>query len=259
MTGPSGAKTLANRLIERFPRDAQEKLSQRLETVSLTRRQVVYDGHNPIDYVYFPITCVLSLVQLMENGAMSEAGTIGNEGMTGIGLSMGYRVPLGRVIAQLPGDAARIDTMTLQRLSEEVPAVRHVMHRFGLSFVHQLVQSTGCNQFHSIKQRCARWLLTMHDRSPNDEMALTHEFLAEMLGTRRATITVIVGAMQRAGFIKSTHGRIVIVDPRGLESMSCECYRAVRNKYELLMADESPPHSRGGGEALAATLPRFRS
>lgn len=253
-----GSQKTHNRLIARFPREAQERLVPKLEFLQLVRRQVVYDGQSPIDFIYFPITCVLSLVQLMENGAMSEAATIGNEGMTGIALAMSQRFPLGRVIAQLPGEVARVDVNVIQKLSEEISVVRHVVQRFGLAFMHQLAQSTGCNQFHSIKQRCARWLLTMHERAPGDEMALTHEFLAEMLGARRATITLILGDLQRTGVIRSSHGRIAIVDRGGLETVSCECYGAVRKKYEMLMSDPLTSETRSRTELRSATTPRSR-
>jgi CRP-like cAMP-binding protein len=254
-----GSPRLANRLMARFPREAQERLTPKLESLSLVRRQVVYEGQSPIDFIYFPTTCVLSLVQLMENGAMAEAATVGNEGMTGIALAMGQRLPLGRVIAQLPGEVVRVDINIMQKLVEEMPAVRHIVQRFGLAFMHQLSQSTGCNQFHSIKQRCARWLLTMHERAPGDEMALTHEFLAEMLGARRATITLIVGDLQRTGIIRSSHGRLVIVDRAGLEGVSCECYAAVRRKYETLISDPFTPETRGRGELKSGTSQRSRT
>jgi CRP-like cAMP-binding protein len=247
-----------NRLLARFPREAQDRLIPKLEQLTLVRRQVVYDGQAPIDFVYFPLTCVLSLVQIMENGAMAEAATIGNEGMTGIALAMGQRVPLGSVIAQLPGEVARVDVNLMQKLAEDMPPVRQVIQRFGLAFMHQLSQSTGCNQFHSIKQRCARWLLTMRERSPSDEMALTHEFLAEMLGARRATITLILGDLQRAGIIRSSHGRLIIANRAGLEGVSCECYAAVRRKYESLISDPFSASS-GRGELRSGTLPRSRS
>ena len=250
---------LGNRLLARFPREAQERLIPKLEYLTLVRRQVVYDGQAPIDFIYFPFTCVLSLVQLMENGAMAEAATIGNEGMTGIALAMGQRLPLGCVIAQLPGEVARVDVNLMQKISEEIPSARHMIQRFGLAFMHQLSQSTGCNQFHSIKQRCARWLLTMRERSPSDEMALTHEFLGEMLGARRATITLIIGDLQRAGIIRSSHGRLVIADRAGLEAVSCECYAAVRRKYESLISDPFTPVATSHGELKSGTLPRSRS
>lgn len=248
-----------NRLLARFPREAQERLFPKLEYLTLVRRQVIYDGQAPLDYIYFPLTCVLSLVQLMENGAMAESATIGNEGMTGIALAMGQRVPLGSVIAQLPGEVARVDVNLMQKVAEEIPGARHMIQRFGLAFMHQLSQSTGCNQFHSIKQRCARWLLTMHERSSSDEMALTHEFLGEMLGARRATITLIIGDLQRAGIIRSSHGRLVIADRAGLETVSCECYAAVRRKYENLISDPLMPVAAGHGELRSGTLPRSRS
>jgi hypothetical protein len=146
----------------------------------------------------------------------------------------------------------------MQKIAEEMSPVRQMIQRFGLAFMHQLSQSTGCNQFHSIKQRCARWLLTMRERSPSDEMALTHEFLAEMLGARRATITLILGDLQRAGIIRSSHGRLIIANRAALEGVSCECYAAVRRKYESLISDPFSA-SPGRGELRSGTLPRSRS
>jgi CRP-like cAMP-binding protein len=253
------SERIGNRLLARFPREAQERLLPKLEHLTLTRRQVIYDGQAPIDFIYFPVSCVLSLVQIMENGAMAEAATIGNEGMTGIALAMGQRVPLGSVIAQLPGEVLRVDINFVQKLVDEVPGVRLMIQRFGLAFLHQLSQSTGCNQFHSIKQRCARWLLTMYERAPGKEMALTHEFLAEMLGARRATITLIIGDLQRAGIIRSSHGRLIIVNRAALETVSCECYAAVQRKYESLISDPLTPAVAPHGELRSGTLPRSRS
>jgi CRP-like cAMP-binding protein len=223
-----------NHLIARLPLEARERLERHLEPVRLERRDVIYDGQRPIEHVLFPTTCVASLIQTMEDGSTAEAATVGNEGTTGVLLAIGSVQPLGRVIIQLSGEALRTEASRLQRLCAEIPAAQHVMQRFLHAFLMQLVQSTACNQFHSSMQRCARWLVTMRDRTVSDEMALTHEFLAEMLGVRRATVTHIVDRLQSIGAIEARHGRIIITDRERLEGASCECYRAVRTKSQTV-------------------------
>jgi hypothetical protein len=223
-----------NHLIARLPREARERLDRHLEPVRFERRQVVHDGQRPIQHVLFPTTCVASLIQTMEDGSTAEAATVGNEGMTGVLLAIGSLQPLGRMIIQLSGEGLRTEASRMQRLCAEVPAVRQVMQRFMQAFLMQLVQSTACNQFHSSMQRCARWLVTMRDRTVTDEMALTHEFLAEMLGVRRATVTHIVDRLQSMGAIEARHGRIIIVDRERLEEAACECYRAVKTKSQAV-------------------------
>ena len=219
-----------NHLLARLPREARERLGRHLEPARFERRQVIYDGQRPVDYVLFPTTCVASLIQTMEDGSTAEAATVGNEGMTGVLLAIGSLQPLGRVIIQLSGEGLRTEASRLLRICMEIPAAQQVMQRFMHTFLLQLVQSTACNQFHSSMQRCARWLLTMRDRTVTDEMALTHEFLAEMLGVRRATVTQIVERLESMGAIEPRHGRITIADRDRLEEAACECYRAVKTK-----------------------------
>jgi CRP-like cAMP-binding protein len=223
-----------NHLLARLPREARERLERHLEPVRFERRDVVYDGQRPIEQVVFPTSCVASLIQTMEDGSTAEAATVGNEGMTGVLLAIGSLQPLGRMIIQLSGEGLRTEASRLQRLYAESPAVQQVMQRFMHAFLTQLVQSTACNQFHSSMQRCARWLATMRDRTVTDQMALTHEFLAEMLGVRRATVTHIIDRLQSIGAIEARHGRIIIADRERLEEASCECYRAVKVKSQAV-------------------------
>ncbi len=228
-----------NYLLARLPREAREALERHLEPVRLERRQVIYDGQRPIDFVLFPTTCVASLIQTMEDGSTAEAATVGNEGMTGFLLAIGSLQPLGRVIIQLSGEGLRTEAPRLQRLCADNRAVREVMQHFMHTFLLQLVQSTACNQFHSAMQRCARWLITMRDRTVSDQMALTHEFLAEMLGVRRATVTQIVDRLASAGAIEARHGRLIVADRERLEEAACECYSAVKTKSQAVYA--APP------------------
>jgi CRP-like cAMP-binding protein len=225
-----------NLLLERLPREAREQLERHLEPARFERRQVIHDGQRPIDFVLFPTTCVASLIQTMENGSTTEAATIGNEGMTGVLLAIGSLQPLGRVIIQLSGEGLRTEASRLQRICAESPAAQQAMQRFMHAFLMQLVQSTACNQFHSAMQRCARWLVTMRDRTVTDQMALTHEFLAEMLGVRRATVTQIIDRLDSTGAIEARHGRIIIADRERLEEAACECYRAVKAKSQAVYA-----------------------
>lgn len=219
-----------NRLLASLPREAREQLERHLEPARFERRQVIHDGQRPVESVLFPVTCVASLIQTMEDGSIAEAATVGNEGMTAMLLPIGSSQPLGRVIIQLAGEGLRVETARLQRICAETPAVHQMLQRFLHAFLLQVVQSTACNQLHSSMQRCARWLLTMRDRTVSDEMALTHEFLAEMLGVRRATVTQIVDRLDSCGAIDARHGRIIIADRERLEEAACECYRAVKAK-----------------------------
>lgn len=228
-----------NRLLSRLPREARERLDRHLEPIRVERRQVIYDGQRPIEHVLFPTTCVVSLIQTMEDGSTAEAATVGNEGMTGVLLAIGALQPLGRVIVQLSGEALRTDAARLRRICAETPEAQEVLQRFLHAFLLQIAQSTGCNQLHSSIQRCARWLLTMRDRTVTDEMALTHEFLAEMLGVRRATVTQVLDRLESSGAIEAGHGRLVIASRERLEAAACECYRTVRTKAEAVFAAPS--------------------
>jgi CRP-like cAMP-binding protein len=224
-----------NRLLAALPRAARGRLNGRLEKVSVGTKEVLYDVGKPINHVFFPLTGVMSIVLAMRNGQSVEIAKIGNEGMVGTPVFLGADVSSNRAFAQVPGDALR---MTSEWLKEEVrnggPLPRHI-RRYTQAMINQISQSVGCNHLHSVEQRMCRWLLVTHDRVGKDEFPLTHEFLAQMLGVRRPSVSVVAGILHKAGLIRYSRGRITILNRKGLEATSCECYEVVAKEYERLL------------------------
>lgn len=228
-----------NRLISRLSQDDLAWLERRAEPVSFSRLECLYDQHQPISFVYFPITCVASVVQVMRDGQIIEAATIGNEGATGLSaVVLDGGLSLGQVAAQVPGEALRVELGAVQALADRSAVFRGLLQRYLQFYLFQIMQSVACNQLHVAKQRYCRWLLMMQDRAPADEVPLTQEFMAEMLGVRRETVAQIASELQRDGAIRYHRGVITIVGRRGLETAACECYDTVRTEYERLLGGE---------------------
>ena len=217
-----------NRLLAALPTDDFERLRPHLKTVPIRVRQVLYKLGEPLRYVYFPNGGVASITTMLRDGTMVEAATVGDEGMLGIEafLSEGALSP-GEVLMQVPDTDAEIMTVEQFRYAiAERRALYDLLGRYTQVVIAQMMQSTACNAVHSVEQRLARWLLTAHDRMRSDEFPLTQEFVAMMLGATRPTVTVVAGALQKAGLIRYHRGHVTIVNRRKLEAASCECYRA---------------------------------
>jgi len=190
---------------------------------------ILYEQGSRIEIVYFPDTAVISLVSRMENGAAVEVGTIGNEGVVGLGLFLGADVSVPETLAQIPGNAQRMSAEDFRSALERLPGFRAIVGKCTHAFITQVSQTAACNRLHGIEQRCARWLLLTHDRvGGGDSFPLTHQFLSFMLGVRRAGVTEALGALTLAGLVKSGSGWITILDRVGLEAVCCECYAIVR-------------------------------
>lgn len=217
-----------NRLLGALSAEEYMCLAPCLERVHVKQRQLLFEQGELIRHVYFPETMVVSLVTRLEDGGTVEVGTTGYEGMTGLPLFLGDDSSTVRAFAQIPGRALRMDADSFTGLAGMRGAFHRALLRYTLAFLTQVTQTAACSATHLLRQRCARWLLTTHDRVDGDQIALTHEFLAFMLGVRRAGVTVAMNAHQDAGLINYTRGRVTIVDRAGLEDASCECYRAVR-------------------------------
>ena len=187
--------------------------------------------------VYFPGTAVVSILTTMDDGTAVEIATVGSEGMVGVPLVLGSAFMPVREFsqAQVPGEVARMDAKTFADEMAARGALHDIVQRYVLAFFSQTSQQVACNGLHSIEERCSRWLLLTHDRVGTDEFPLTQEFLAEMLGVRRASVTVVAGILQKAGFIRFRRGRITVVDREGLEQSSCECYRITRAEFDRLL------------------------
>jgi CRP-like cAMP-binding protein len=178
---------------------------------------------------------VASMVAEMDDGDLVEVATVGNEGMVGIALFLGSVTSAMRAFQQIPGTALRMAARDFTREVNGGGPLTMLLRRYTQALFTQIAQSTGCNRLHPIEERCARWLLQTHDRVRSDEFPLTHEFLAQMLGVRRATVTVAMGALQRAGFVEYRHGVVRVLDRQSLERSSCECYRIIADEYDRLL------------------------
>ena len=236
----------ANRLLGLLrPRD-YERLRPHLQPISLGYKQSLYRARRPIRFIYFIETGVGSLVNTMVNGQAAEVGTIGNEGIVGLPLLLGDDRAPTSVYVQVPGAGLRIRAALFERELARSASMRVVMHRYVHVFFNQVAQSAACNHFHSLEQRCCRWLLMTHDRMYAEQFLLTQEFLAMMLGVQRTGVSTAAGALQRAGLIKYRRGVVTIVDRRGLERRSCECYRVSKKEFDHFLGDTNARKRRAG-------------
>ncbi len=233
------AGSSANRLLGLLsPRDYQ-RLRPHLHPVPLGYRQSLYRANKSIGFVYFIETGVGSLVNTMANGQAAEVGTIGNEGLVGLPLVFGDDRTPTSVYVQVPGAGLRMKAALFRKELARSASMRTVMLRYAHAFFNQVAQSAACNHFHSIEQRCCRWLLMTHDRMQSDEFLLTQEFLAMMLGVQRTGVTVAAGALQRAGLIRYKHGNVTVIDRRGLVRRSCECYGISKKEFDRLLGERA--------------------
>jgi CRP-like cAMP-binding protein len=230
-----------NRLLAVLPPDELHLVQPHLEPVKLERRMVAYDPERPITHVYFVESGVISIVSLMTDGSAIETATIGCEGMIGTPVFHGVDVVSEQAFVQVPGHGYRMTAAAFRSVIDDCPTLRSLLHRCSVAIFTLAAQHSGCNRVHSIEQRCARWLLTVHDRMPGDEFELTQDFLSQMLGVRRATVSEVASELQRAGFISYTRGRVTIVDRAGLERTACECYGIIRSAFARLLEGHNVP------------------
>ena len=224
-----------NRLLADLPRDEYDRLRPHLEKVSLPLRDILYEANGPIPHVFFPLHGVVSLVIVMDGGFSLEVGIIGNEGMVGTPVFLGSGSSPTRAISQVPGEALRMETKVFQEEMKRGGPLYGLVQRYTQAMINQISQSTVCNHRHSVEKRMCRWLLMSHDRVGADEFPLTQEFLAQMLGVRRPTVTAVAGTLQKAGLISYHRGRMTVLDRKGLEAASCECYEVVAKELDRLL------------------------
>jgi CRP-like cAMP-binding protein len=227
-----------NRVLSALSRDLQLRLLPRTEKVSLPLRQLLYEPDTPMAYAYFPLSGVISLVLPLRDGASVEIGTVGNEGLLGSPLLLGVDRGPTRAFSQVAGQSLRMRADAFRRSLQEFPDFAEVVRRYTQGLFNQVSQTTACNHVHSVQQRMCRWLLMTHDRVGADEFHLTQEFLAQMLGVRRPSVTVAAGLLQKAGLIRYQRGRIHITDRAGLEAGACECYNTVREELDRLLGTD---------------------
>ena len=225
---------LGNRLLAVLAPEERDRLLRGAKSEPVEAHQVLYTAGSEISHVYFPVTGMISLVVKMTDADDVEAMTIGNEGVIGIAVILGVASSTMEALCQIPGRALKVPTRAVLEEIRRTASVNRLLLRYAEAMMVQLAQHAACNRTHSIEQRCARWLLMTRDRVASDEFPLTQQFLAEMLGVRRATVTMIAGALHKAGLIDYSRGRIRIVDGRGLERVACECYDVVRRLMKTL-------------------------
>jgi CRP-like cAMP-binding protein len=233
-----------NRLLATLPAEDYRKIAPELQRVSLGLRDMLYESGKPIEYAYFPIVGVMSMLAEMEEDALVEVATVGNEGMIGLPLFLGATMTPGQAFSQVPGAALRMGAEAFVAAINRSGSLARLLHRYTQALMIQISQSAACNRLHEIEQRCARWLLQTHDRVGVDEFLLTQEFLGQMLGVRRATVNNIAVQFQEAGYIDYTRGRIRILNRKKLEGVVCNCYSIIRDEYQRMLGGKTSPNGR---------------
>jgi len=217
-----------NRLLLALPSRHLERLKPELERVRCQRELVLIDADSSLDHVFFPDSGVVSALAVYADGKTIEMATIGREGCTGLQAVLGAKRSSAQLLVQIPGSAAKMSRVAFTRAMQSMPSFRNLMYAYLHAFLEQVMVSVACNGAHSLKERLARWLLMMRDRSDDDALPITQDLLAEMLGVQRPTITNAVRELERAGWIKRGRRQVTILDRQGLVAASCECYQLVR-------------------------------
>jgi CRP-like cAMP-binding protein len=221
-----------NKILASLPTSSRTWL-ETLEPVTLAKGTTLYEPEKDIEHVYFLNTALVSLVCMNSEGSSVEIGLIGNEGMVGVPAILGGVTPY-RAVVQMSGDAYRIQGRKLYEEFDRNPFLRELLLKYTNAFIIQIAQSSICNCYHTLQERLCRWLLVARDAVGSDVLVLTHDVIARLLGTRRASVTVTAGLLQRAGLIKISRGQIAILNPAGLASMACECYGILREGVRRL-------------------------
>lgn len=224
-----------NKILSRLASADLARLQPHLKPVRFDSGMVLYEAGADIDFGYFPQHGTLSAVVVMRDGRMIEVATIGNEGAIGLPRPLLAGKSPNRVFVQVPGDGLKIEAELLERETQRNPALQLLLSRYQSAFQFQTAQSVACNGLHALRERCCRWLLMTHDRAGGDEIKLTHEFLAVMLGVRRPSVTETLQELQEQGLLTYNRGAITIVNRAAMESQSCECYRVVTEEYAKLL------------------------
>jgi CRP-like cAMP-binding protein len=231
----------SNRILNALTRPEYERLAPHLEPFKLWAGDVLYHPEQPVTHVYFPNRGTVSVVSIFEDGGTVEVGMVGNEGMFGVSVFLGsVSTPLEAVV-QMPGDSLRMRSDVLKREFKKCGQLHDVLLRYTQAFITQVAQTAACNRAHVTDGRLAKWLLMCADRAHSKELELTQEFIATMLGTRRAGVTEAAGRLQGAGLISYRRGRITVLDRAGLEAASCECYPVVRKEFDRLVGNHIHP------------------
>lgn len=231
------ASLIGNQLLDRLPDDESERLLAGAKIVSLTRGQVVFEHDGPLRHVYFPIQSVCGIILPAGEGKQVEAATVGREGMIGLPAFLGVDFHPFKALVLYSGDAFQTPAGSLLETAKQDSALDRILRRYTLYRLRSSKQTGVCNSIHSVEERICRWLLTMQDRIQNQEFPLTHEFLSELLGVRRQTVSMVAGALHQASLITYRRGVLRIENREGLRGSACECYEAMTRLYSRIMCD----------------------
>jgi len=231
-----------NHLLAALPEEKLDRLKAELTVVDLEPRDILYEPHEPVNHLYFPLEGVISLMSLTKEGESVEIGVVGKEGLAGVGVLLGSDRITYRAIVQTAGKAARLESESARRFFSRDPVIQKLLLRYIQILLIQTAQSVICNHFHSVEERIARWLLATQDRAREEAFPYTHEFLSTMLGARRVSITLTLGVMEKKRIVQMSRGKIRIVDHSKLEKLACECYFIVRHETEQFLSEILPKH-----------------
>jgi len=235
---PSLPDPTHNHLLAAMPSAERERLFPHLELVPMVLGESVYESGDRLPYVFFPIDCIVSLLYVMEDGASAEIAVVGREGIVGIAIFMGGETTPSRAVVQSAGQAYRLRAGRLKTEFGRSGAVQHLLLRYTQALITQMAQTAVCNRHHSVDQQLCRWLLLSLDRLSSNELKMTQELMANMLGVRREGVTEAAGKLQAAGLINYRRGRITVLDRKLLEARSCECYAVVKREFDRLLPDQ---------------------
>jgi CRP-like cAMP-binding protein len=235
----SSANPKHNKLLAALPEADWQRWLPNLEPVDLPLGEVLYEPGATLSHVYFPTTAIVSLLYVMENGASAEIAVAGNEGIVGISLFMGGESTPSRAVVQSAGQAFRMEAQTLKDEFGQHGPVLHLLLRYTQALITQMAQTAVCNRHHSLDQQLCRWLLLSLDRLQGNQLVMTQELIANMLGVRREGVTEAALKLQKAGFITYARGHIKVLDRSGLEECTCECYAVVKKEYDRLLPTQT--------------------
>jgi CRP-like cAMP-binding protein len=231
------SSTVRNDILRALLNSEYKHLRPRLERVALKLGEIIYRADQRIEYVYFPENAVVAMIDTVEDGSTVEVGVIGHEGMVGINIFLGCLITPDKAIVQISGSAMRMKTSDLRQELRFGSPLQRLLLRYTQALLAVISQSVACSQHHTVAQRLARWLLTMHDYAEANEFEMSQEFIAAMLGTRRVGVSEAASQLQASGSVSYRRGRIRILDEAGLKEKSCECYRFIRQQFDGLLKD----------------------
>jgi len=232
---PRSADLKANSLLAALPTAEWKRWSPQLERVQMPLGQVLYEAGDTLKYMYFPMTSIVSLLYVMENGASAEIAVVGKEGLVGVSLFMGGESTSSRAVVQSAGIGCRLNSKDMKSEFDRAGPVLHLLLRYTQALLTQMAQTAVCNRHHSLDQQLCRWLLLSLDRLDGNELVMTQELIANMLGVRREGVTESALQLQKEGLIRYARGHITVLDRIGLEKRTCECYAVVKREYDRLL------------------------